>query len=201
MIRMQGSSSRCAAVAALLSIVPLWSAAAQLAPVIAVKPCPAADTLFHTANDDVHGVVRGRYRADRDTTSLFTADPLGRGLGFLVRFAGQHPDSLPWAQLTLFLRAGKGTDSLTEGVMPVVTATLDDSTRLDLAPAQVGASRGGTDIIPVSAYVSSEHLVAIARARATRFTVGQVLVALAPDDRRSLRALYHVALCAEVLAN
>jgi hypothetical protein len=143
-------------------------------------------------------MVRGRYRADRDSTSLFTADPLGRGLGFVVRFAGHRADSLPWAQLTLFLRAGKGTDTLTEGVMPAVTATLDDSTRVDLAPAQVGASRGGTAIIPVSAYVSSENLLAIARARATRFAVGQILVALTRDDRRDLRALYHVALCAEL---
>ena len=180
-----------------MSIVPLASAIAQMPALVAVTPCPAADTLFHTPNDDVKGMVRG-YRAHGDTTSVTTDNPIGRGIAFHVRYEGQHSDSLPWAQLTLFLRTGKGTDSLTEGAMPVVTATVNDSTRLDLAPAQVGASRGGTIYIPVSAYVSADNLLAIARARATLFTVGPIVVALTPDDRRNLRALYHVALCGEV---
>ena len=197
MIRIQRSASRRAAVVVLVSIAPLGSAAAQSPREFSVKRCPAADTLFRTANDDVNGMVRSWYKADRDSTILLAGD-LGRGLEFFVRFAGQRPDLLPWAQLTLFLHAGKGTDTLTEGAMPVVTATLDDSTCIDLAPAQVGASRGGTVFIPVSAYVSSENLLAIAKARTTRFAVGKIVVAFRPDDRRNLRALYHIALCAEV---
>jgi hypothetical protein len=193
MIRLPGFSARRAAAVVLLSIVPLASAAAQLPARIAVTPCGAADSLFHTTNDDVKGLVRA-YRTHGDSTSAYTA-PMG--ISFHVRYAGQRADSMPWSQLTLFLRTGTGTDSLTEGAMPVVTATVNDSTRLDLTPAQVGASRGGTITIPVSAYVSAANLLAIARSRSASFAVGPVVVAFAPEDRRNLRALYHVALCGE----
>jgi hypothetical protein len=197
MIRISACSAGRAALVTLLSVAPLAPGAAQ-SPVISVTPCAAADALFRTTIDDVHGKVRGKYWPRRDTTTVFTDDPITRGLSFAIRYGGQRSDSIPAAQLTLFLRAGQGTDSLTEGAMPSVTATVNDSTRLDLAPAQVGASRGGTVYIPVSAYVSPENLLAIARASTTRITVGPIVVPLTPDDRRNLRALYHVALCGEV---
>jgi hypothetical protein len=185
-----------------VSIVPLASAAAQLPARVSVTPCQAADTLFRTSDDDVKGIVRV-YRTRSDSTSVLTDSHMIPGstfhVTFHVRYAGQRADSMPWSQMTLFLKGGKGTgtDSLTEGAMPVVTAIVNDTTQLDLAPAQVGASRGGTEWIPVSAYVSSANLVAIARARAATFAVGPIVVPLTPEDRRNLRALFHVALCGE----
>jgi hypothetical protein len=186
------------AIVLIAGILPLGSAAAQMPALIKVTPCDAADRLFHSTNDDVHGMVRGRYRPDRDSTYVVVGS-IDRGVGFAGRFAGHRADSLPVAQLTLFLRAGKGTEELTEGAMPQVTV-VNDSTRLDLTPAQVGASRGGTIYIPVSAYVSPDNLLAIARAKNSEFVVGPIVIPLTSDDRRSLRALYHVALCGEVPA-
>jgi hypothetical protein len=200
MMRLRSRSSSCAAILALVGIVPFASAAAQMPALVAVTPCGAAHSLFRSTSDDVHGLVRGWYRADQNATVVTTDGGIPQGIAFHVRYTGQRADSLPAAQLTLFLRAGKGTEALTEGEMPVVTATLNDSTRLELAPAQVGASRGGTIYIPVSAYVSPENLLAIARARTARFDVGPIGIALAPDSRRNLRALYHVALCGEAPA-
>jgi len=204
-----GPSSTRAALVFLVSLVPLAPAAAQsparvaaqLPARVAVTPCQAADTLFHTSNDDVKGIVHVYRKHGWDSTSVFT-DPRGQGATFHVtlhvRNGGQHADSIPWSQMTLFLRGAKGADSLTEGAMPTVTPTVNDTTQLDLAPAQVGASRGGTDVIPVSAYVSSINLLAIARARSVALTIGPNVVVLTPDDRRNLRALYHVALCGEL---
>jgi hypothetical protein len=197
MNRIESFARKRAVLLVLVSSMPMASAVAQMPALINVTPCGPADSLFRSTSDDVRGLVRGWYRADKNMTAVTTDNGIRQGLSFGVHYAGRRTDSLPASQLVLFLQAGKGTESLTEGEMPDVTATLNDSTHLDLAPAQVGASRGGTIYIPVSVYVSPANLLAIARARTTRFAVGSITIALDPESRRNLRALYHVALCGE----
>jgi hypothetical protein len=153
--------------------------------------------LLGSPNDDDQGIVRGIYRAARDSTILMSAAAAGAGHSFKVRFAGTRPAEPLSAQLLVLLPGDWRDTSLYSGAMPQVTATLDDSLHLDLSPAQVGQYPDHSSVIPVSAWVSSDNLLAIARAHVTHVRLANADLLITPSGRRDLRAFYHVALCGE----
>lgn len=183
----------CALVLA-IAVVPRTAVAQQLRPV-KVRSCAAADSLLGAPNDDAKGTVRGFYKADRDSTKLFTSDVPSPGIAYSARFSGARALEPFAGQLTLLLRGVRPDTSLSPGAMPAVTAILDDSVRLELSPTQVGQYPKRSPVIPVSAFVSPDNLLAIARARVTYFVVDTIALIPTAGNRRDLRAMYHVALC------
>ena len=103
----------------------------------------------------------------------------------------------PVAQLTVLLERRDALIVQRGPQPPEVMLIIDDSLPRALDPVLVGAFQGPSHllILPVSAALPSEDLLAFARARRSVVRIGSVPVSVGNGDRRNIAALYMAALC------
>jgi hypothetical protein len=168
-----------------------------------VKPrtCPEADSLLgELGKDEAHVRLHALYLSARDTTLWTTAPRLSStresGFHLSVQHAGRVAGWVPGAQLVVFFPSNV-LESVNEDHPPSLWLLLDDSVRLDLGPPKGPiVDRGQPDALPLSASLTPQSFLALARARTASASYRDHPVRVRPREIQAARALVRVLVCA-----
>jgi hypothetical protein len=192
---------------ALLAVVALGASGveAQSSPYrsVRVRSCSYADSLLGPLKDDFRGEVRSYYNKERDTTYYLAGADDGKPprITNSAKAQGQGPVRDVAVQFAVFLRGNEAqVVAAASSKGPVdVTLVLDDSVTVAPASTALGRFEGPRNMmtLPVSALLEGEELRRVAAAQRIIVHAGPLPVAVTNDERRRLRALIRVAVCAQ----